>query len=249
VIRIPAGAALAAGVFGADSATMATMAALMGGSLARQPGGQDHDARGHQHLARAVFQRGRQPGGGRASAGRHLAGADAPLVFAAVLLVVVIAMWLVIWALWRFLKGSRLRALFGGSREKSAWRLPVAAAGVQRKPETMFKKILIANRGEIACRVAATARRMGVRTVAVYSDADARAKHVRPATRPCTSAAARPRTAICAGSASWRPPRPRAPRPSTPAMAFSENEDFAKACADAGLVFIGPPPAPSAPWA
>ena len=42
----------------------------------------------------------------------------------------------------------------------------------------MFEKILIANRGEIACRVAATARRMGVRTVAVYSDADAHAKHV-----------------------------------------------------------------------
>ena len=42
----------------------------------------------------------------------------------------------------------------------------------------MFKKILIANRGEIACRVAATARKMGVRTVAVYSDADANAKHV-----------------------------------------------------------------------
>ena len=42
----------------------------------------------------------------------------------------------------------------------------------------MFKKILIANRGEIACRVAATARRMGVKTVAVYSDADANAKHV-----------------------------------------------------------------------
>ncbi|MFN5177108.1 biotin carboxylase N-terminal domain-containing protein, partial [Limnohabitans sp.] len=42
----------------------------------------------------------------------------------------------------------------------------------------MFKKILIANRGEIACRVAATARRMGIQTVAVYSDADARAKHV-----------------------------------------------------------------------
>ena len=42
----------------------------------------------------------------------------------------------------------------------------------------MFKKILIANRGEIACRVAATAKRMGVKTVAVYSDADANAKHV-----------------------------------------------------------------------
>ena len=42
----------------------------------------------------------------------------------------------------------------------------------------MFKKILIANRGEIACRVAATARRLGIQTVAVYSDADAHAKHV-----------------------------------------------------------------------
>ena len=42
----------------------------------------------------------------------------------------------------------------------------------------MFKKILIANRGEIACRVAATARRLGVKTVSVYSDADAHAKHV-----------------------------------------------------------------------
>ena len=42
----------------------------------------------------------------------------------------------------------------------------------------MFKKILIANRGEIACRVAATAKRMGIRTVAVYSDADANALHV-----------------------------------------------------------------------
>ena len=48
----------------------------------------------------------------------------------------------------------------------------------------MFKKILIANRGEIACRVAATARRMGVKTVAVYSDADASARHVRVPAAP-----------------------------------------------------------------
>ncbi len=49
----------------------------------------------------------------------------------------------------------------------------------------MFKKILIANRGEIACRVIRTARRMGIKTVAVYSDADARAPHVKMADEAC----------------------------------------------------------------
>jgi propionyl-CoA carboxylase alpha chain len=57
----------------------------------------------------------------------------------------------------------------------------------------MFKKILIANRGEIACRVIKTARRMGIATVAVYSDADARAPSCRWPMRPCTSARPRPR--------------------------------------------------------
>ena len=60
----------------------------------------------------------------------------------------------------------------------------------------MFTKILIANRGEIACRVAATARRLGVRTVAVYSDADARAKHV----AACDEAAAAQRITECLAS-------------------------------------------------
>jgi 3-methylcrotonyl-CoA carboxylase alpha subunit len=84
----------------------------------------------------------------------------------------------------------------------------------------MFKKILIANRGEIACRVAATARRMGVQTVAVYSDADARAKHVAVCDEAVHIGASAPRKATCAGSASSRPPRPRGRRPSTPATAF-----------------------------
>ena len=84
----------------------------------------------------------------------------------------------------------------------------------------MFKKILIANRGEIACRVAATARRMGIRTVAVYSDADADAKHVHACDEAVYRAAVRRRTATCAGKKSSTPPAPPVPRRCTPAMVF-----------------------------
>lgn len=105
----------------------------------------------------------------------------------------------------------------------------------------MFEKILIANRGEIACRIIHTARRLGVRTVAVYSSADAGALHTRQA-----------------DEAVWIGPSPSnqsylnsahiiAAALSTGAQAIhpgygflSENADFAQACADAGIVFIGP---------
>jgi 3-methylcrotonyl-CoA carboxylase alpha subunit len=108
----------------------------------------------------------------------------------------------------------------------------------------MFQKILIANRGEIACRVAATARRLGVRTVAVYSDADAHASHVQAcdeAFRVGGSAAGesylRGQRVIAAAQASGA-------QAIHPGYGFlSENAGFAQACADAGLVFIGPPPA------
>ncbi|MDI4632823.1 acetyl/propionyl/methylcrotonyl-CoA carboxylase subunit alpha [Pelomonas sp. V22] len=106
----------------------------------------------------------------------------------------------------------------------------------------MFKKILIANRGEIACRVAATARRLGVKTVAVYSEADARAKHVQacdegvliggPAPKDSYLQWQRIIDAACATGA----------EAVHPGYGFlSENEEFAEACAKAGLVFIGPP--------
>ncbi len=107
----------------------------------------------------------------------------------------------------------------------------------------MFQKILIANRGEIACRVAATARRLGVKTVAVYSDADANARHV----HACDEAVALGGNAPRDSYLQWQ--RILAAALSTGAQAIhpgygflSENAAFAQACADAGVVFIGPPP-------
>ncbi|NLP59908.1 acetyl/propionyl/methylcrotonyl-CoA carboxylase subunit alpha [Paraburkholderia sacchari] len=106
----------------------------------------------------------------------------------------------------------------------------------------MFNKILIANRGEIACRVAATCRRLGVKSVAVYSDADANAKHV----AACDEA-------VHIGEASAQQSYLRIERiieaaKATGAQAIhpgygflSENEDFGHACEAAGIVFIGPP--------
>ena len=107
----------------------------------------------------------------------------------------------------------------------------------------MFKKILIANRGEIACRVAATARRLGIRTVAVYSDADANAKHVRACDEAVHIGGSAPKDSYLRGERILDAAQATGAQAIHPGYGFlSENEDFAQACADAGLVFIGPPP-------
>jgi 3-methylcrotonyl-CoA carboxylase alpha subunit len=106
----------------------------------------------------------------------------------------------------------------------------------------MFKKILIANRGEIACRVAATCARLGIKTIAVYSDADAHAKHVASCDEAVYIGASSPKesylrwekiieTALATGAQAIHP-----------GYGFlSENDAFATACQAVGLVFIGPP--------
>ena len=105
----------------------------------------------------------------------------------------------------------------------------------------MFKKILIANRGEIACRVMLTAKRMGIQTVAVYSEADAEARHVRIADE-----------AVCIGPAPSRESylqmhhiiaacKETGAQAVHPGYGFlSENEEFARRVEEEGIIFIGP---------
>ncbi len=106
----------------------------------------------------------------------------------------------------------------------------------------MFKKILIANRGEIACRVAATAHRLGVKTVAVYSDADAHAKHVAACDESVHIGGSAPKESYLQWERIIAAAQATGAQAIHPGYGFlSENEAFADACAKAGLVFIGPP--------
>ena len=107
----------------------------------------------------------------------------------------------------------------------------------------MFEKILIANRGEIACRVIRTARRLGVRTAAVYSDADAGALHVAMADEAHPIGPAPAAESYLRGEAIIGVARDCGAQAIHPGYGFlAENAGFARACADAGVVFIGPKP-------
>lgn len=106
----------------------------------------------------------------------------------------------------------------------------------------MFTKILIANRGEIACRIAATARKMGIRTVAVYSDADANAAHVEACDESIYIGGSEPKQSYLRADAILAAAKQTGAQAIHPGYGFlSENETFAKACADSNVTFIGPP--------
>src|SRR5919106_4827467 len=107
----------------------------------------------------------------------------------------------------------------------------------------MLASVLIANRGEIACRIARTAKRLGMRTVAVYSEADAQALHVRQCDEAHPIGPAPAAESYLVASRIIEVARKSGAQCIHPGYGFlSENPDFAEACVAAGMVFIGPPP-------
>ena len=107
----------------------------------------------------------------------------------------------------------------------------------------MFDKILIANRGEIACRVMRTAKRMGVKTVAVYSDVDANSMHVQMADEAIHIGGSASQDSYLRGDKIIAAAKKTGAQAIHPGYGFlSENLAFCSLCTDANVVFIGPPP-------
>jgi len=105
----------------------------------------------------------------------------------------------------------------------------------------MFNKILIANRGEIACRVMRTCKRLGIRTVAVFSEADANAQHVQQADEAYLVGGSRPVDSYLRGNLIIEVAKKSGAEAIHPGYGFlSENAKFARGCEDAGIAFIGP---------
>lgn len=107
----------------------------------------------------------------------------------------------------------------------------------------MFKKVLIANRGEIACRIICTARRLGIKTVAVYSDADRESLHVQMADEAIYIGPAPSTESYLRADKIIEACRATGAEAVHPGFGFlSENAEFAKTLADNEIIFIGPPP-------
>jgi 3-methylcrotonyl-CoA carboxylase alpha subunit len=108
----------------------------------------------------------------------------------------------------------------------------------------VIKSLLVANRGEIACRIFRTARRLGLRTIAVFSDAEPNAQHVREADEAVRIGPAAPRESYLSIERILAAAHATGAEAIHPGYGFlSENSQFAQACVDAGLVFVGPPAA------
>src|SRR5678816_4432945 len=110
-------------------------------------------------------------------------------------------------------------------------------------PRPVITSLLIANRGEIACRIIRTARRVGIRTIAVYSDADAKALHVRQADEAVHIGSSPARESYLVGEKVIEAAKATKAQAIHPGYGFlSENADFAQAVIDAGLIWVGPKP-------
>eukprot|EP01041_Mallomonas_annulata_P031061 gene31061-53303_t len=137
--------------------------------------------------------------------------------------------------------------LFRDNILKMSREQPVGGSGDgprDRQESMMIQSLLIANRGEIACRIMRTARQMGIRTVAVYSDADATALHVRQADDAVHIGPSPARESYLVGEKIIAAAKATGAEAIHPGYGFlSENAEFAQSVIDAGLIWVGPNPA------